>query len=132
MYISKNKDITVKIMLDLFDSFVASILNYSTEVWGLITSELVERTHRKFLQKILKVKSSTSNSEIYGELERFHLHINMKVRIIKYFVKLFSEKISNCTLQIVMTEMNYLNNPNFWTFAVNDLLQRTGFHDVCF
>ena len=130
LYITKNKDIPVKIMIDLFDSFVGSILYYSSEVWGFITSELVERIHRKFLKKILNVKSSTSNSAIYGELGRFPLHINMKVRIIKYFVKLFSEKNSNCILQTVLTEMNYINNPNFWTFKVKDLLQRTGFYDV--
>ena len=116
LYITKNKDIPVKITVDLFDSFVASILYYSSEVWGFITSELVERIHRKFLKKILNVKSSTSNSAIYGELGRFPLHINMKVRIIKYFVKLFSEKNSNCILQTVLTEMNYINNPNFSDF----------------
>ena len=66
LYITKNKDIPLKIMIDLFDSFVASILYYSSEVWGFITSDLVERIHRKFLKKILNVKSSTSNSAIYG------------------------------------------------------------------
>ena len=68
LYITKNKDIPLKIMIDLFDSFVASILYYSSEVWCFITSELVERIHRKFLKKILNVKSSTSNSAIYREL----------------------------------------------------------------
>ena len=53
--ITRGKEIPLTIMLDLFDSFVVSIIYYSSEVWGYYTSELIERLHRKFL--IIKRKT---------------------------------------------------------------------------
>ena len=42
------------------------------------TSELTERLHRKFLRKLITVKTTT-NSAIYGEFGRYPLHINKNV-----------------------------------------------------
>ena len=46
--ITKEVQVPVKIMFNLFESFVGSILNYSCEVWGFATAENIERVHRKF------------------------------------------------------------------------------------
>ena len=43
-------------MLQLFDSLVASILNYGCESWGFLNAECIERIHRKFLKYSLHVK----------------------------------------------------------------------------
>jgi hypothetical protein len=53
-------------MLNLFDSYVASILNYSCEVWGFEKAENIERIHRKFMKWIINVKMSTAYSALYG------------------------------------------------------------------
>ena len=100
--VKKHKEIPLKIMIDLFDSFVASILSYSCEVWCFNTIVIVERLHRKFLRKLLNVKTSTSNSAIYGEFGRFPLFINIKVKTIMYYVNIFTKKKSNCILQTVI------------------------------
>ena len=84
LQITRHKEIPLKIMINLFDSFVASILYYSSEVWGFMTSEVIERLHRKFLRKSLNVKTTTANSGIYGEFGRYPLHINIKCRIVVY------------------------------------------------
>ena len=130
LQITRHKEIPLKIMINLFDSFVASILYYSSEVWGFMTSEVIERLHRKFLRKLLNVKTTTSNSGIYGEFGRYPLHINIKCRIVKYFIKLFIDKKENCILQTVMIELDKAHNTNLWTNKVKALLQRTGFYDI--
>ena len=41
--------IPVNIMLDLFDSFVSSTLNYGCEIWPFTNSDNLEKVHWKFL-----------------------------------------------------------------------------------
>ena len=47
-YITKNMQVPVNIMFNLFDSFVQPILTYSCEIWGFAAAEKIERVHRKF------------------------------------------------------------------------------------
>ena len=131
---TKGKEIPIKIMLSLFDSFVSSILSYSCEVWGFIQSVVLERVHRKFLKQLLNVKQSTSNVAIYGEFGRFPLTINFQTRILKYFLKLYSVKANNCILDTVINKMRFDidtgNNTTMWALNVKNLLQHCGFYDV--
>ena len=76
-----------KILCQLFDTFVGSILNYSCEIWGKSKSKVIERLHLKFCKRLLKVKSNTCNAAVYGELGRYPLYINRYIRIIKYWLK---------------------------------------------
>ena len=127
-------NIPVKIMLNLFDSFVCSILCYACEVWGFSTAECVERVHRKFLKRLLGVKMSTANSAVYGELGRYPLYITRYLRIIKYFLKLHTTKQSNCILYSTLNNMLF-DSVNItgcvnWVTKVRDLLQNAGFNDV--
>ena len=48
--ITKDIEVPINIMLNLFDSYIASILNYSCEVWGFIKAENIERIHRKYMK----------------------------------------------------------------------------------
>ena len=66
----------------------------------------------------------TTNSAIYGKFGRYPLDINIKMRIIKYFIKLFRDKRSNCILQTVLEELDKTNSSNLWTYKVKELLQR--------
>ena len=52
---------STKVLCQLFDSFVGSILCYGCEVWGFGKSKDIERVHLKFCKRILQVKTSTSN-----------------------------------------------------------------------
>ena len=132
--ITKDMHVPVKIMLNLFDSYVTSILCYACEVWGFVNADDIERVHRRFLKRILGVKMSTANSAVYGELGRYPLYINRYVRIIKYFIKLYTVKQTNC---ILYSTLCYMRNGaeniircNNWITKVRDLLQNTGFVDV--
>ena len=67
----KHIQIPFKMLFQLFDTYVKSVLNYSCESWGFSSADRCERVQRKFLKHILGVKMSTSNAALYGETGRF-------------------------------------------------------------
>ena len=50
-----------KVMCQLLDAFVGSVLNYSCDILRFGKCKEIERTHLKFCKYLLKVKSSTCN-----------------------------------------------------------------------
>lgn len=90
-------DLEHKTLCQLFDAFVASILNYSFEVWGNTKSKHLERIHLKYCKKVLNVEYITSNAGVYGELWRYSIYINRPNRVIKHWFKLIYT--DNCVLQ---------------------------------
>jgi hypothetical protein len=88
--------LSVKIQLDLFDKMIKPILLYGCEVWGFCKNEVLERVHLKFCKILLNLKSSTPNYMVYGELGRYSIEIDIKVR--KRFVRkmLFSNIKITC------------------------------------
>lgn len=132
--ITKEMQVPVNIMFNLFDSFVGSILNYSCEVWGFATAENIERVHRKFCKWLVNVKMSTKNLYLAGEFGRFPLHIGRHVRIIKYWLNLHNLKSSNCILQtlnkLARNEVEMDPSISSWTAKVKKLLEQNGFPDV--
>jgi hypothetical protein len=69
----KNISIPVDLQLKLFDSLVAPVLLYASEIWGFENKNSIERVHLQFCKSILKVRDSTPNFLVYGELGRFPL-----------------------------------------------------------
>ena len=61
----------VNIALNLFDSLVASVLNYACEIWGFLNAECVERIHMKFCKYILNIKQANNNYALYFELRGY-------------------------------------------------------------
>ena len=55
-YISKFSNLSVAILLELFDKLILPILCYSCEVWGFNKAKDIERVHLKFCKYILKIK----------------------------------------------------------------------------
>ena len=80
-------DLSPKILCQLFDAFVGSVLSYACEIWGYTKSKDIERIHVKFCKRLLQVKSSMYNAIVYGELGRFPMFVNRYVRIIEYRYK---------------------------------------------
>ena len=85
-YISKFRNLSVAILLELFDKLILPILCYSCEVWGFNKGKYIERVHLKFCKYILKMKTSTLNEIVYGEVGRYPLFIERYRRIVKYWL----------------------------------------------
>ena len=115
-------------MCQLFDAFVGSTLNYACEVWGNTKSKEIERVHLKFCKSLLKVKSSTNNMAVYGELGRYPLYVNRLYRIIKYWCKIMqTENIIIYTLYNCLLEKINQRNVKNWAYDVKCLLDQYGF-----
>ena len=123
-------DVPPKIALQLFDSFVGSILNYACPVWGFTKSKDLERVHLKFCKSLLGVKQSTCTAAVYGELGRYPLYINRYVQIIKYWFKLQDSKnILLGTLYRKSVDLCEVGHKS-WALHVKVLLEENGFSDV--
>jgi hypothetical protein len=83
----KKYDFKPKLLCQLFDSFVGSILNYSSEIWRFTKSKQIERIYLKFCKIILSVRNTTCTVCVYGELGRYPLFISRYIRIIKYCIQ---------------------------------------------
>ena len=66
--ITKSLEIPLDIMINLFNSFVCSILLYVSEIWGFTSVLRIDRVQRKFCKWMLNVKQSTNNLSICSEL----------------------------------------------------------------
>ena len=72
------------------------ILTYSCKVWGFENCAENEKVHLRFCKNILKVRQTTSNYMVYGELGRYPLNIHINVRMIGFWLKLkSSNKLSS-------------------------------------
>jgi hypothetical protein len=68
-------NLSIKCQLNLFDKIVKPILLYGCEIWGLGKNDIIERVHLKFCKLLLRLKVSTTNFKVYGELGRYPLEI---------------------------------------------------------
>ena len=85
-------DLPIDIRLELFDSLVMPVMLYASEVWGGEHTGILETLHLKFLKYTLRVKTSTCNNMVYGELGRFPLVIDIQKRLIGYWARLITGK----------------------------------------
>jgi hypothetical protein len=99
--------------LKLFDSLVSSILLYASEVWGFENKESIENVHLQFYKNILKVRSTTPNYMVYGELGRYPMEVIVKRKIVLFWNNLLCE--SNKLSSILYELMFKLHdqNPSF-------------------
>ena len=87
-----NVELPVTQKCKLFDSLVGSILNFGAEIWGKHEGTDIELIHTKFLRRVLGVKKSTNLSALYGELGRVPLATFRKIIMVKYWIKILSQK----------------------------------------
>lgn len=76
------------ILLQLFDAMVAPILLYGADVWCYENNDILDILHLEFCKYILKVKKSTPNCIIYGELGRVPLDVSVKARMIGFWERI--------------------------------------------
>ena len=84
---SRKLYLPVDILLQLFDATVVPILLYGSEVWGYENNNVIESLHLEFCKYIMKVKKSTHNSIVYGELGRVPLQVFINARMIGFLAK---------------------------------------------
>ena len=111
---------------------MCSILSYSFEIWGFGKCKEIEGIHLKFCKYLLKVKSSTCNMGVYGELEHCLLYVSTYTPIIKFWCHIINtdnilvNKLYSSLVDVCSTGANACN----WAKNVKSLLDTYGFSFV--
>ena len=71
---------------------VVPILLYGSEVTGFENSDILERLCTQFYKIILKVKKTTPNVMLYGELGRYPINILCKSRMVGFWQRIINGK----------------------------------------
>ena len=130
LYNTKKYCLKPKVLCQLFDAFVGYILSFSSEVWGFGKCKEIERVQLKFCKTLLKVKSSTCNMGVYGELGRYPLYISRYARIIKFWcgINETDNILINTLYDTLLTDCR-MGKKN-WASNVKTLLDNFGFSYV--
>ena len=118
-------NLSIKCQLDLFDKTVKPILLYGCETWGFGKNDVIERVHLKFC----KLKTSTPNYMVYGELGRYPLDVDINVRMITYWSKLLLGKQSKfSTLAYKLLYIKNFRNERVspWLSHIRTILNECG------
>ena len=126
MYKLRQREVTPKIALQLFDAFVLPIINYGSAIWGFGIHREIETIHLKFCKFILGVKRNASSVGVYGELGRYPLYVNRYSNMIKYWFKIItSENPLIITVYNSSLEDCYRGKVN-WVTNIKSMLDRYG------
>ena len=91
---------------------------------------ILKRYIFSFLKKILKVRTTTPNFFVYGELGRYPLDISIKVRTLCFWSKLIStEKLSSKIYRLLFHLYNEGNHEFIFVKHVKSIFDSTG---LCF
>ena len=117
----------------LFNKLVMPVLLHASEIWGFHKPVDIEKVHLLFCKKNLHLKRNTANYFIYGELGKYPLNFNCKLRIIRYWLKTIMGKHN--TLVYNMYQITYRNcengiSLNGWTATIKSLLFSLGLNLV--
>ena len=82
-------ELPIDIQCKLFESMVIPVILYGCEIWGFQDIKMLEIFYRKFLKKILKLRPSTSNCMVYGEVGKLPLQISVDKQLISYLATYF-------------------------------------------
>ena len=123
-------NLSIQCQYDLFDKIVKPILLYGCEIWGFCNFEVIEKVHLKFCKLLLKVKKSTPNYMIYGEVGAYPLYCSVKSQMINYWINILCSKNNKLTsiLYSLILSKTYID-PTFssnWLNCIKAILDDCG------
>ena len=124
-------NLAIECQLELFNKMVKPILLYGSEVWGFCKNiQCIERVQLRFCKLLLKLKSSTPNYMIYGELGIFPIQLDIKLKMIAFWTRLLSgkdSKLSYLSYQLLykLSVDNHFESP--WLKFLRNVFDDTGF-----
>ena len=112
--------------IKLFDSLVAPILNYSSEVWGFHDANDVENIHLKLLKQVLGFIQILLILLYMVNLPGFLYQLSEKNRIIRYWYKI-NRNPSSLMYKCMYLKDNNGTFTNTWSYNVISLLSSLGY-----
>ena len=119
------------IFFKLFDSQVAPMLLYASEIWGFEPQPQIERVHTFACKKFLNVPVNTPNDLVYGDLGRYPLYILSMVRCVKYWFRILRQpdNFYSKKAYTMLVELHERGKTN-WASQIKLILCRAGFGHV--
>ncbi len=128
LHVLKHKTLSVKYILELFDTLVKPILLYGSEVYGINNYKAIDTFYLRYIKHLLNVKPSTNTCMVYAEVGRYPLSIDIRLNMIKQWIKI----INSDKEKLIWISYNSMRNssnskPGWWTSNIKHLLYSTGF-----
>lgn len=117
----------INIMLFLFESLIKPILAYGSEIWGckVRATEMMDKVFLWYSRTLLKVKQTTSNTIVFGEVGMLPPSIACHMQTLCYYNRL---RLMNddCLVKKVFNELQRLESVgiNTWVTSVRELALR--------
>ena len=130
-YHKKCNSMLCDVSFKLFDTMVAPIVLYASEIWGYAYQNQIESVKIRFCKRLLGVPKSTSNDAILGECGRYPLAVNYMVRCTKYRFKILN--MANTRYPKACYKMLYQLDEyerKTWASEIKDMLFKYGFGPV--
>ena len=120
--------IDISVFFHLFDCQVKPMILYASEIWGNNVQYTLEKVHMFAAKKLLGVSTKTPKQLVYGELNRYPIEIDSKVKTLKYWLKLQEMDDSRIPKQAYLRDERELHlNTNSWSKEIKNMLERNGF-----
>ena len=126
-------NLPLKLQIKLFDHTIVPILLYGSEIWGFENTDLIEKLHNEFLRKITNLRKSTPIYMLHAELGRFPLEINIKVRMINFWLSIVTGKPSKFSYILYKCLLNDTDDGIYehkWIKYIREILHSVGRSDV--
>ena len=127
-----NLQIPIDLQIQLFDHTILPLLLYGCEVWGYQNTKMLDAVYNQFLRSITKLRKSTPVYMLYAELGRTPIEIQIKTRMIGFWISLvngnnskFSRKLYNIMLTDSGSGRNYK-----WINYIKNILISVGKPDL--
>jgi hypothetical protein len=126
------------IQIDLFEKTIKPVLLYGSEIWGFGNFDILERVQLKFYKYIFGLKKSTPSYMIFGESGVMPLSINIKHRVINFWIKLIyrAHEITDTLSQRVydFVYQSYLSNKvkSGWMDNIKNILCSLGYSGILY
>ena len=108
---------------------IVPIISYGSEIWSYEKDSYLEKLHLKFCKYLLGLKSSTPNVMVYGELGRYPLDIDLKLKALGFWLKLVNgdeDKLS-CKMYECLLWLHYNNiYSSAWMLYIEEILNSCG------
>ncbi len=124
--------LSIRCQLDMFDKAIEPILLYGSEIWGFENIEILEKVQLYFCKHILRLKQSTPNFMIYGELGQYPLSIKIKLRMVDLWIRLNrnENKISSILCKLLSIYYTNYGFENKWICYVKSIFDNCGMSNI--
>ena len=102
----KNLTLPLEVKIELFDTLIAPILLYGSEVWFPKMNDLAMKLQLRYYKLILGLRKCTPTCMVLGEVGKLPLEIHAKLRMMTYWYKLVTcqndNKLSSVTYKFFL------------------------------